>query len=71
MTDKVIDKVTDKEQELLSLLSKAPGYTMPQLAARLKVSRKSVAERLKKLKEKVMIERDGSARQGYWDLKNK
>lgn len=71
VTDKEIDKVTDKEQKLLSLLSKAPGYTMPQLAARLKVSRKTVAERLKRLKEKLMIERDGSARQGYWDLKNK
>ncbi|WP_350059794.1 winged helix-turn-helix domain-containing protein [Succinatimonas hippei] len=46
-------------------MSKAPGYTMPQLAARLKVSRKTVAERLKKLKEKGMIERAGSARQGY------
>ncbi|WP_425597270.1 winged helix-turn-helix domain-containing protein [Succinatimonas hippei] len=49
------DKVTDKEQELLFLLSKDPGYTMPQLAARLKVSRKTVAERQKRLKEKGMI----------------
>lgn len=47
MTERVTDRVTDKEQELLTLLVEDPGYTMPQLAERLKVSRKTVAVRLK------------------------
>ena len=51
VTVKVTDTVTDKEQELLTLLTEDPGYTMPQLAERLSVSRKTVAARLKKLKE--------------------
>ncbi len=44
---RVTEKVTDKEQELLTLLAEDPGYTMPQLAARLRISGKTVAARLK------------------------
>lgn len=68
VTVKVTEKVTDKEQELLTLLTEDPGYTMPQLAARLSVSRKTVAARLKKLKDAGLIERIGSDRKGYWKL---
>ena len=68
VTVKVTDKVTDKEQELLTLLEEDPGYTMPQLAERLSVSRKTVAARLKKLKDAGLIERVGSDRKGYWKL---
>ena len=39
---------------------------MPQLAEKLKISRKTVAMRLKSLKEKSVIERVGSDRKGYW-----
>ncbi len=65
VTVKVTDKVTDKERGLLTLLAEDPGYTMPQLAERLGVSRKTVAVRLKKLKEAKLIERIGSDRKGY------
>ena len=68
VTVKVTDEVTDKEQTVLSLLAEDPGYTMPQLAERLGVSRKTVAARLKKLKEAGLIERIGSDRKGYWKL---
>lgn len=68
MTDRVTDKVTDKEQELLALLTEDPGYTMPQLAERLGISRKTVASRIKRLKEAHWIERVESDRKGYWKL---
>lgn len=68
VTVKVTDKVTDKEQELLTLLEEDPGYTMLQLAERLNVSRKTVAARLKKLKDAGLIERIGFDRKGYWKL---
>ena len=68
VTDRVTDRVTDKEQKLLTLLEEDPGYTMPQLADRLGISRKTVAARLKKLKEHGLIERVGSDRRGYWKL---
>ena len=68
MTDRVTDRVTEKEQEILALLLENAGYTMPQLAAKLKISRKTVAMRLKSLKEKSVIERVGSDRKGYWKI---
>ena len=72
VTDKVTDKVTVnltvREQELLTLLAEDPGYTMPQLAERMQISRKTVAVKIKSLKEKGLIERVGSDRSGYWRL---
>lgn len=61
-------KVTEKVQELLRLLLEDPGYTMPQLADKLKISRKTVATRLKSLKEKGVVKRIGSDRKGYWKI---
>lgn len=68
VTDRVIDKVTDGEKEILILLEEDPGYTMSQLANTLSVSRKTVALRLKKLEEKGLIERIGSDHRGYWKV---
>ena len=68
VTVKVTDEVTGKGQTVLTLLAEDPGYPMPQLAERLGVSRKTVAARLKKLKEEGLIERVGSDRKGYWKL---
>jgi len=66
VTDRVTKKVTEKEEKLLALIVEDPGYTMPQLAGKLKVSRKSIAAWIKRLKEENIIERVGSARNGYW-----
>lgn len=71
VTDRVIDKVTDEERALLSLLAEDPGYTMPQLSEKMGISRKTVAQRIKQLKEKGTIERIGSDRKGYWKINNK
>ena len=70
VTDRVIVKVTDKERTLLSLLTEDPGYTMPQLSEKMGISRKTVAQRIKQLKEKGTIERIGSDRKGYWKINN-
>lgn len=68
VTVKVTDKVTDTRQMLLTLLTEDPGYTMPQLAERLGISRKTVAVRLKELREAGLIVHIGSDRKGYWKL---
>lgn len=70
--DRIIrfEKVTDKERTLLSLLTEDPGYTMPQLSEKMGISRKTVAQRIKQLKEKGTIERIGSDRKGYWKINN-
>lgn len=61
--------LTDNESLLLHLLLENPRYTMLQLVDKLGVSRKTVAVRLKKLKEKGLIVRVGSDRSGYWEVK--
>lgn len=68
VTEKVTEKVTEGERELLELLKENPGYTYSDLADRLSVSRKTVSDRIKKLKEKNRIERIGSDTKGYWKI---
>ena len=67
VNDRVNDSLTGREQELLSLLGEDPGYTVTQLSERLAISRKTVAECLKKLKDDGLIRRIGSARKGHWE----
>ena len=68
LSDKLSDKLSEKEQKTLELLIEDPGYTSPQIAEKLNVSRVSVTKYLKTLKEKGLIERIGSDRKGYWRI---
>ena len=69
VSDRVSEKVTEREKQLLMLIEEDPGYTKQVLAERMAVSRKTIGEYLKSLKEKDIIERVGSARKGYWKIK--
>ena len=62
----VNDKVNNEVNDLLDYLKIHPEYTVTQIAEHFEVSRKTIAARLKKLKEKGYIERVGSSRKGYW-----
>ena len=68
VTNRVTNRVTDRERQVLQLLVEDPGFTMPQLAERMTVSRKTVAGYLKNLKEKGFIERVGTTRSGHWKM---
>ena len=67
-SEKVTEKVTEKEQEILSLLLENPYYTYVELAAKLQVSRKTVAVRIALLKRRGILTRVGSATKGYWKI---
>lgn len=69
VNEMVNDKVTKAEKSLLALLLENPEYMVTQLAEKSNVSRKTIAVRLKSLKEKNLIERIGSSRKGYWKMK--
>lgn len=60
--------VNDKVNDLLDILMVNPNYTVTELANIFKISRKTIAARLKDLKEIGLIERVGSARKGYWKI---
>ena len=68
VNDRVNDRVNEKERMLLELLTEDPGYTITQLSEKLGISRKTIATRLKKMKENGLIERIGSDHKGYWKL---
>ena len=65
---KVTEKVTDREQQVLNLLYEDPGFTATLMAERMGVSRKTIGEYLKSLRNKGIIERVGSDRKGYWRI---
>ena len=73
VNDKVNDgmnvHVNERQKELLSYLLQDPGYTVTQLSEIMSVSRKTIAGYLKALKDKGIIERIGTARNGYWKIK--
>ena len=71
LSEKLSDKLSDKEKLALELLVEDPGYTSPQIADKMGVSRVSVTKYLKALKEKGLIERVGSDRKGYWKVNAK
>ncbi|MDL2263160.1 putative DNA binding domain-containing protein [Synergistaceae bacterium OttesenSCG-928-I11] len=62
-------EVTENEWELLKFLNENPRYTTAELAARLSVSRQTVSKRIKILKGKGLIEREGSDTKGSWKVK--
>lgn len=63
--ERVTEKVTDGERAILQLLEIDLGYTYTAMSVILKLSRKTVLERIKKLK---MIERVGTDAKGYWRI---
>ena len=69
VTDKVTEKVTDKEQQLLNLLYNDPSLTTTTMSNKIGVSRKTISNYLKSLRDKSIIERVGSDRKGYWKIK--
>jgi len=68
VTVRVTEKVTENEEQLIALLFVDPAYTYQELANKLNISRKTVSERIRSLKEKKVIERIGSDKKGYWKI---
>lgn len=74
VTDRVTEKVTDnldeKTIQILTLISEDPAYTTTAISEKLSISRKTVSQRLKIMKERGIIERISSDRKGYWKINN-
>lgn len=66
--EKVIENLDDKSLKILKLLVEDPGYKYVELAEKLSLSQKTIYLRLKKMQEDGLIERVGSARNGYWKV---
>ena len=68
VNDKVNDRVNEIEEKILKFIDNDPAITITQLSMELELSRKTIAAKLKILKEKKMIDRVGSSRKGYWKI---
>ena len=68
MTEKVTEKQDGVEQKLLGVLEQIPDATYLELSKKLNVSRKTVSQKIKQLKEKGVIVRVGSDKKGYWKI---
>ena len=67
-TSKVVDKVSDVEKQILSCLQEYPAYTYIELAQKIGVSKKTIFQKIKSLKEKNIIVRIDSDLKGYWQI---
>ena len=63
------DRVNDTMNKILESLYDDPGYTITELANIMKMSRKSISNNIKKLKDLGIIERVGNNKKGYWKIK--
>lgn len=68
VTDRVTDRVTEAEMVILTLLDENPSYTYAVLSEKTGMSRKTIAARIKSLKEKGIIKRIGSDYRGHWEI---
>lgn len=68
---KVTEKVTENSREVLEILMENPYATYEEIAGRLNVSRKTISQKIKLLKESGSIIRVGSAKKGYWKVEQR
>jgi len=66
VTEEVTEMVTQGEANVLRLIAENPAITQAAMAARLSVSRKTIAARLRALRDKGVVTREGSDRHGRW-----
>ncbi len=57
-----------KSSIILDLIKKDPYITSIEIAQQLSISRKTVSQKIKYLKEEGFIKRIGSDRKGYWEI---
>ena len=57
---------SNRHEKHIEILNDNPYATYIEIADQLKVSRKTVAQKIKLLKDKGIIIRIGSAKKGYW-----
>lgn len=71
VTDGVFDEVTTSEKRILDELIIDPGYSYAVIAKHLGISKKTVGEHIKVLKQKGIIERVGNNKTGYRKINKK
>jgi len=70
VADNVVDNVVDNENKIIELLRHNSRYSAKKIADLLGLTQRTVQRYLSQLQEQKRIERIGSARSGYWMIKD-
>ena len=65
------EDLNEEEWNILELIHKNPKITQVEIKNQLKIARSHVQRTMKKLVDKGIIERVGSKKSGYWNLREK
>jgi predicted HTH transcriptional regulator len=66
--DKVGDKITENQMQLLECIRKDPYISAQKIAEQIGISSRKTEDNIKKLKGLGMLERIGNPKTGYWHL---
>jgi len=66
--EKGVEKLSEKQKIILSLIRKNPGISKKQIAIKGKLSKKSVEYNIRKLKKRGILKRTGPAKGGHWEI---
>ena len=69
VTEKVTEKFTEREMSVIRLIINNPRITTTAMSMELGKSRKTISAIIKSLKDRNVIEREGSDRNGVWIIK--
>ena len=69
VTLKVTDKFTEREMTVIRLIKNNPRITTTAMSMELGKSRKTISAIIKSPKDRNVIEREGSDRNGIWIIK--
>ena len=67
--ENVGEKLNKTQSKIIDLLRENPQYTLEQMAQFITVERRTIERNIKTLREKGVLERIGSDREGYWVVK--
>ncbi|MDD7589275.1 winged helix-turn-helix domain-containing protein [Bullifex porci] len=68
VTVKVTQKVTVNQQKILKSIKNNPFITQDELSKVIGLSRKSIIQNMKKMKNNGLIKRVGAAKNGHWRI---
>ncbi len=71
VVEKVTEKVTENQQNILESIGANPRITALELASIVGISERKIKENTRKLKQKGLLRRIGAARGGYWEVVEK
>lgn len=66
----VEDGLNDTQRKILAILSRDARLSASKMAEQIGISRRNIEANIKKLKEKGILLRHGSPKNGYWEIVN-